>query len=189
MSEATPLPQPSAQHAPATPDPATAPPVQGAPVSANSPLSATAVAEPPADAVVGGLAFAGIGILAGIIVSVLIWRLGFVASIGSFLMALAAVRLYTKGAGAPPRRGAIALVALICLGIVLSFFACLVSDLWVYYSEHEADFGPETRRQFITDNVFYGPVLSGYSREMIMFAIFGVIGTAATMIRVLKKDN
>jgi len=67
-------------------------------------------------------------VVAGIVLTVVIWRLGFIASITSFALAGGAVFLYDKGAGTVPRKGLIPLVLLILAGVVASFFAVIGSD-------------------------------------------------------------
>jgi hypothetical protein len=65
--------------------------------------------------------------------AVLIWKLGFVGSISSIVIAGGAAFLYTKGAGAPPRKGLVPLVLVVLIGVATSFFAIVASHLMEYY--------------------------------------------------------
>jgi hypothetical protein len=146
-------------------------------------------APPPAPAVpvqnervVLGISWAFLAILAGVVLTVLIWRAGYVASISSFLMAAGAVFLYTKTAGSPPRKGLVPLIVLIVVGIVVCFFSIVVSDLWDIYDDFRM---PGSRSSFIVDNMFKGSVLKEYGKDMALFGVFAVLGIFSTLRRVL----
>ena len=57
-----------------------------------------------------GVLFSLLAIPVGVAAAVLIWQLGFIASITSFAIAAGAAWLYTRGAGAAPRAGLIPLI-------------------------------------------------------------------------------
>src|SRR3954466_4401920 len=76
-----------------------------------------------------GLLAALVAVVAGVVLTVVIWRAGYVAAITSLVIALGAAWLYTWAAGAPPKRGLPALVVLIILGVAVAFFAVVASDL------------------------------------------------------------
>lgn len=84
-----------------------------------------------------GLALATLAPIAGIALWVLLWRGGFIASIVSFAVAWGAVKLYKIGAGVdlPSRKAALSLAALILVGVVLAFFAGIISDATSFYKE------------------------------------------------------
>lgn len=132
--------------------------------------------------VLQGLAFASLGVVLGVIATVVVWRLGFLAAITSLVLAAAAAYLYGMGAGAPPRRGVPALVALIVVGVVVSFFAVIASDAWDAYDLYDI-YGAtgESRRAFLREVLFDGDVLSSYGGEMAMFAIMAALGTFGTL--------
>lgn len=139
---------------------------------------------PAREDIVRGLLFSLLAVLGGAALTVLIWRLGFVASITSFLIAYGAVYLYGIGAGSLPRKGLIPLVLLIVIGVAGSFFAIVASDAWDAYSTLSSQgYIGESRWTFITDNMFRGEVLSSYGSDMAMFAVFAVIGTFAILRR------
>ena len=130
---------PAASTLPATMAP---PPVPGAPTPAPAPAPALASSEPPAEPArrlsdvtlpppptvaaapepverVGrGLAVALLVVLGAGVLAVVVWNLGYVASVTSVVLAAGAVLGYAKVAGAPPRRGMLPLLALIVLGVV-----------------------------------------------------------------------
>lgn len=140
----------------------------------------------PAERVGTGVALAVIGILAGIALTVLLWHFGFIASIVSLLMGAGATALYTKGAGAPPKKGAIPLIALIVVGLVVAFLACVGYDLWQYYAVNAPVDAEISQMQFVWQNLFRGDVLGEYSMDMAMFALFaglGIFGTFGTLLK------
>lgn len=113
------------------PVPFAAPPV-GAPFAQPVPFGTDPNQPAPIEKVGVGLALSGVGVLAGIVLTVVIWQFGFIASITSFAMAWACVWLYTRGAGAPPKRGVPGLIAIILGGAVLSMICAIGSDAVAY---------------------------------------------------------
>ena len=168
--------------------PAATEPQEVAGNDALTPVKPADAPAPPTEVVLRGILFALPAILVGIVVTVLLWRLHFIGAIAAFLLAASAVWLYTKGAGAPPRRGLIAVVVLIVVGLILSFFACVTSDLITYYGEHpgEIEF---TESQFVTDNLFNPEVLSIYGRDIVFLILFGALGTYSTIRRLLAARH
>jgi hypothetical protein len=83
----------------------------------------------PTENVPRGTIFALAIIPAGIIVWVILWRIGFIASIVSFGVALGAMWLYRFGSGGRvSRTGAIRVTVIVILTILLAFIAGIVSD-------------------------------------------------------------
>jgi len=84
---------------------------------------------PPREDVVRGALFALIAVPLGIIVWLLIWSLGFIASIVAFGVAFAALWLYRMGARGPiSRAGAFVVTGITALTLLLAFFAGIVLD-------------------------------------------------------------
>jgi len=133
-----------------------------------------------------GLLFALVAVLGGIVLTVVVWRLGFVASLTSFALAAGAVFLYAKGAGAAPRKGLVPLIVLILAGVVASFFAVIASDAWDAYDAFVLP-GTESRWTFISENVFRGEVLRSYGKDMAMFGLFAALGIFSIMRRLVAS--
>lgn len=132
-----------------------------------------------------GLVFALVAIPVAAGVAALIWRLGFIASISSFVLAAAAALLYAKGSGGVVRKGLPIVIAIIVVGTVVSWFAVIATDLAMYYPELDAaqlEAYP-TRGSFIADNLFYGPVVSTYLKDLGLFALFAALGTFGVLRR------
>ncbi|MDQ7991565.1 MAG: hypothetical protein AAGC63_07565 [Propionicimonas sp.] len=124
-----------------------------------------------------GLAFSLVGIALGVVASTAIYQAGFLASITSALMAFAAGWLYAKGAGAPPRAGAIPLVVVIILGVVLSLFTMLG---WTLYGEIATDYPGASAGEILPvvfDNLLYPPVWSVFATDALIFVAFAALGT------------
>lgn len=143
------------------------------------------VAEPREKVLLGLLAATGAVVL-GIVVTVVVWRLGFIASITSFLIAVGAVWLYAA-VGGRPRKGLLPLVGLVVLGVVLSFFGVVASDLWEAYDELQVSQAGVSRSSFITENIFNGELLKGYGKDMAMFGVFALLGIFSTLRRLLSN--
>src|SRR5262245_22069592 len=87
----------------------------------------TATVEAPQERVALGLLAALVAVVVGVVLTVVIWRAGYIASITSLVIAIGAVYLYTLAAGSPPRRGLAPVIIFVLLGVVLSFFAVVAS--------------------------------------------------------------
>ena len=133
-----------------------------------------------------GIFFSLAAVIGGIALTVIVWRLGFVASITSFVLAGGAVYLYDKGAGTTPRKGLVPLVLVILVGVIASFFAVIASDAWDAYGKIGFAL-PQSRLSFIGDNIFRGEVLKEYRKDMAMFALFAGLGVYSTMRRLIAS--
>jgi hypothetical protein len=138
------------------------------------------------EAVARGLLAATLAVLAGVVLTVVIWRFGFIASITSFVMAAGAVFLYSRAAVTTPRKGLIPLVLLIVVGVVAAFFGVVASDAWDVYGQFDGVVGV-SRSSFILDNIFRGEVLREYAQDMAMFGVFAVLGLFGTLRRLLSS--
>lgn len=134
-----------------------------------------------------GMFFAIGAVLVGVLLTIILWRAGFIAAITNYVLAAGAIFLYSKGAGANPKRGLVPVILLIVVGIVIAFFGVVASDAWDAYSDGTARFGSlgQSRFSFITDNIFRGEVLKSYGKDIAMFAIFAALGVFSTLRRLV----
>jgi hypothetical protein len=126
-------------------------------------------------------------VLVGVVLTVVVWRMGFLASITSLVIALGAAMVYTKVAGAAPRRGLLPLIGIILVGVVASFFAVVASDAWTFFDQENLGAGGESRVRFITDMMFNADILKGYGKDMAMFFVFAALGIFSTLRRLLSS--
>jgi len=133
-----------------------------------------------------GLLAALAAVLGGVVLTVVVWRMGFLASITSFVIALGATMLYTKAAGAAPRKGLLPLIGIILFGVAASFFAVVASDAWTVYGDQNLAQYDVSRMTFIRDNLFNADILRGYGKDMAMFFVFAALGIFSTLRRLLS---
>jgi hypothetical protein len=152
-------------------------------------LPAPAGAQLRSERVMLGLLAALAAVLVGVVLTVVIWRAGYIASITSLVMAIGATWLYTVAAGSNPRRGLVPLIIVILVGVVLSFFAIVASDLVdAYDAGVDAGLVPTvSKSEFVRRGLTDGEVLSEYGKDMAMFAVFAVLGIFGTVRRLLSS--
>lgn len=153
-----------------------------APATAGSPDGAPAG---PQERVGLGLLASLLAVVAGVVLTVVVWRAGYIASITSFVIAIGAVYLYTAAAGSPPRKGLVPVILVVALGVVASFFAVVVSDLLDAYDTLgiEVQLPGLSKQEFVMDNVFNADLLAEYGKDMAMFGLFAVLGVFGTVRR------
>lgn len=132
----------------------------------------------PQERVWRGLLASLVAVLAGIVLTVVIWRLGYVAALTSLVIAAGAVYLYSWAAGAPPRKGLGPLIVVVALGVV-------ASDLAEAYDEFDLGAAGISKLDFVTDNLFHAEVLREYGKDAAMFAVFAVLGVFGTLRRLI----
>ena len=93
-----------------------------------SPAPETGPGLPVVENVGRGMLFAVLGILAGLVLTIALWQVGFIASITTFVMALVCVWLYARGAGTPPSKGIPFLITMIVIGVLLCAIGVIASD-------------------------------------------------------------
>jgi len=164
--------------------------VEPAPYVESTPYAAPST-EVPTERVGRGLALSLVAIPAAMLLTAVIWRLGFIASLSAFVLAGLAVILYRRGSGGPVKRGIPALIAVILVGSVACFFSAVLTDLVQYYGRQSpADqSGLGTMGEFVRANVFYGPVLSSYGKDAILFGLFAVLGIFGTLRTLLRSSR
>jgi len=98
-----------------------------------APVPGFGSARPRTENVGKGLLLALIAVVAGCVLAAVVYHLGYVASIVALGMGAAGIFLYAKGAGAPPRKGAVGLIVLLMAGILLAWICSVGTELYFYY--------------------------------------------------------
>ena len=141
--------------------------------------------EAPRERVVPGLAAALGAIVAGAVLTLVVWNFGFIASITSFVMAAGAVFLYGLAAGAPARKGVVPLVLLIVAGVVATFFLLVGWDAAQAYDELVVGVPDGQvvmgKAEFVRTSMFDGEILKAYGKDMAFFFGFAVLGMWTTL--------
>jgi len=148
--------------------------------------------EPVREKVGLGLLAALGGVVGGAVLSVVVWRMGFIASITSFVLAAGAVFLYGKAAGAAPRKGLVPLVLLIVGGVVATFFVLIGYDAAVAYDEvtaGAADQAAMSKSEFVRSAMVDSEVLGAYGKDMAFFFGFAVLGMWSTLKGLLSQGR
>jgi hypothetical protein len=156
-----------------------------------SQLSASAVDDGSAlpEHVGRGLLLSIGGVVAGVVLTVVIWKMGFVASLAGFAMAVACMKLYELGAGRPAKAGAIPLVALIVAGAVLCMLAVVGSDAADYYDEASAGaLTGMSKAEFVRTAMTDGAILKEYLSTFAMMAVFTGLGIFSTLRGLMRGD-
>lgn len=143
------------------------------------------------DNVSKGLLFALLSIPIAVVGWLILWQLGFIASIVPLASAAAAVWLYKKGAGTENTKpGAAGLLGIIVVGVVLAFLSGIVADAWAAYTAEL----PETTSlfdsgftSFLTDNMFMnGELWSSYLPDLGISIVFAVLGASGVVMDLFK---
>lgn len=130
-----------------------------------------------------GLLVAGLAIPAGIIAWDILWNFGFIASIVSYGIAWAAIKLYTKGSSsAPDKEVAKILLGIIILGVTLSFLSGMAMDAQLSYSDqmHVSAIQAYTRGDFwifYLTNLSYTDIWSQYVGDILVSLVFATLGS------------
>ncbi|GEA89799.1 hypothetical protein [Cellulomonas cellasea] len=156
-------------------------------MSSEFPPSAPPVAPPPVaqPANVGrGALLALATIPVGIAAWVLLWGMGFIASIVAALVAFLAVRLYVLGAGRLTRTGALVVLAITVVTLVLAFVGGIAWDAATAVGEETGT----SAWGALTDPTFWSwfssilpEVLPEYGTDIAWAAGFGALGSFTTL--------
>ncbi|PKQ31668.1 MAG: hypothetical protein CVT62_07435 [Actinobacteria bacterium HGW-Actinobacteria-2] len=132
-----------------------------------------------------GMLFAFAGVIAGIVLAVFLWQMGFVAALTGAVMAYACVWLYGKGAGRTPRKGAIGLLLLILVGVVVSLVAAIASDAVLVARKV---FPNDTARQTeaVISYITAPEVWTSNGAAVAMYLIFAALGSYSIFIGLAK---
>ncbi len=145
-----------------------------------------------------GITLAWLSIPVGVVVWDLLWNYGFMASIVSYGIAYVAIKLYQMGAGAPPDRSAAkTLLAIIAIGVVLSFMSGMAMDAHLSYAEDT----PATALQaytssdfwsFFLGNLAYADIWGSYFVDILIavaFAFLGCFGIVRDLLQPQAQTN
>jgi len=134
----------------------------------------------PREDVLRGALVALVVVPLGVAAWLLVWSLGFIASIVAFGVAIAALWLYRLGARGPiSRAGAFVVTGITALTLVLAFFAGIVLDaVRVVADETGLGWGEIlTRSEFWS---WFGevlpPALGDYTGDILLALLFGALG-------------
>lgn len=136
----------------------------------------------------GLLSVVGVVILA-MVLTAIIWKAGFIASISSLVLAAGATVAYTKVAGGPPRRGLVPLISMIVLGVVACFFTMVAVDASEAYDHLGGAKAGEGRVGFIFDNIFRADVLSYHGKDAALFVVFAALGMWRTLRHLVASQH
>lgn len=138
----------------------------------------------PVERVGRGALLALLVLPAGVAAWLVVWSLGYIASIVAALVAVGAFWLYTRGAGAISRRGALVVLGITVLTLVVAFFGGIVLDAAQGLGEASGlgTWGAFTHEQFWP--TFWDvvpPVLPDYGTDFAWALGFGALGSWATL--------
>ncbi|HAM44727.1 MAG TPA: hypothetical protein DCM67_06910 [Propionibacteriaceae bacterium] len=133
-----------------------------------------------------GVLFSLAGVAVGILATVVLWQLHFIAAVTSLLMAWACIWLYTKGAGQPPRKGVFAVVAVILVGVVLSLVAAISSDAVGYANEYFAQPSISDYTDTIVLVLSTPEVWAEYGTSIAMYVLFAALGTVGIIMQLAR---
>ncbi len=185
MSNESVLPEPGVAQTPVPSEPALPAP-QGVGLPSHlSPTNSLAATEN----VGRGLLFAVAAIPVAMVLSAVVWKLGFVASIVSFALAAGAVWLYVRGAGTTPRKGLVPVVLLIFVGVALAFLANMAVDASDYWSANGGPGSDVSRTSFILHTIFRPEVISSYGKDLGFYVVFAALGTFSTIRRLFRRPG
>lgn len=126
---------------------------------------------------VRGLLFALIAAPVGVVLFLIIWNLGYVASIVGFVIAFAAYWLYKKGSGGRISTvGALLVAAVTLVSLAIAFIVAETSDLAAYNI---------TWAQAMSHPEFVPALMS----DLGMTALFGLIGCAAVIFTAFRESK
>lgn len=132
-----------------------------------------------------GLLLALGGVVGGFVLTLLVWKLGFIASITTFALAAGAAWLYPRGSGGGLRKGVVPLAVLIIVGVIASILGCIGLDASDYFTQNQAQLGGYTRWGFIASAITDPDVLKGYGGEIAMMVLFAALGAFSVLRQIL----
>lgn len=157
------------------------------PSMAQSASSATAASSP--ERVGRGLLYSLGGVVLGVVATAALWQSGFVASITSAIMAWACIWLYTKGAGHPPRKGALAVVGVIIVGVALSAAAVIATDAVDYARSQLTQPSVGDYVGTIVATLTTPEVWIQYGSTIGMLVVFAGLGTVGIIMQLARGNQ
>lgn len=131
-----------------------------------------------------GLLYAALAIPAGVFAWAVLWSMGFIASLVAFGIGWLALYLFVLGAGGEPmtKNARMGLVAIIILGIVLSFIGGIVLDAEKFVSEEtKLSFWQVMTTgsfwSFVGDIIRSAELWKDYGKDAAMAVVFGALGS------------
>jgi len=115
-----------------------------------------------------------IAVIGGCVLAAAVYHLGFVASIVALVMGAAGIFLYTKGAGAPPRKGAVGLVVLLMAGILLAWISSVGTELYFFYVDQTGT--SDGALAFAVGGAFSLDLFKATLKDFVIFVGFGALG-------------
>ncbi len=125
-----------------------------------------------------GILLALLAVPIAMILWVIIWRMGYVASLVAFALAWGVVWLYEKGAGsAPDKKSAPYLAGIIILGVIVSFAAGIVSDGHDFYTSKDGgSLSSIDAVNAAIGQLGNGELWGSYANDAVMAFVFGAFG-------------
>ena len=141
---------------------------------APAPVPGFGTARPRTENVGRGLLMALIAVIGGCVLAAVVYHLGYVASIVALGMGAAGIFLYAKGAGAPPRKGAVGLVVLLMAGILLAWICSVGTELYFYYVDRTGT--SNGALAFAVSNALSLDLFKATLKDFLIFVGFGALG-------------
>ena len=155
-------------------------------------MSEAVAAPAPVENVGRGTALALLAVPAGVAVWLILWKLGFIASIVGFGVVWAAVQLYVRGSGGLiSRLGAFIILGIVVVTLLLSFFAGMVYDAAHEIGEASSLSTWEAFRHELFWSTFWDAfpdALPAYKKDFLFAAGFGALG-AFSMLRAVFQQS
>lgn len=137
----------------------------------------------PAEDVLRGTIFALAALPVGVILWMVIWSLGFLASIVSFAAAFLAAKLYVAGARSLGRRGAWVVAGVTASTILVSFGGGVWLDAVAYLGGEPWTMVMDPEPFALIEYNFYNnpDFMGGYLKDFLMALLFGGLGCFFTL--------
>jgi len=141
---------------------------------AGAPVPGFGAARPRTENVGRGLLMALIAVVGGCVLAAVVYHFGFVASIVALAMGAAGIFLYAKGAGAPPRKGAVALVVLLMGGVLLAWICSIATALYLVYIDKTGT--SDGALAFAVSGALSLDLFEATLKDFLIFVAFGALG-------------
>ena len=135
-----------------------------------------------------GVLFALAAPIIGVVLWVILWRMGFIASLVSFAIVYLTVWLYKKGAGVDilSRKAAIVSLIIAIVGVILAFLAGVVSDGTSFYKQDAqmSEWALLQEGQFwslMGESFKYLSFWSAYKMDILISLAFAALGMYSTI--------